>query len=181
MLEKFGDIGAELRVDAFARQEFLGVEFFADGSDRPFYAKSSQRLDTRVNMMMPLHIPERVTVVWREAADKPVGGKYGQMTYDDRIIGSDTIDVGPRIPQEVLDSLRRERGLLRLKFQLSNDGVYFGWDIQRRPGYDPRKRDQFGNPVHVDAVHSMAGGDFREAEIFKEGLHNARDSGNCRH
>jgi len=167
MREKFGNIGAELRVDAMAGQDFYGVEFFPEGSDRPFFAKSHMALKNRSVMSMPLEIPERVTVVWRASADKPVGGKYGQMTYLDRIIGTDTIEVGSRIPQEVLDSLRQERGGLRLKFRLSNDGVYFGWDIDRRPGYDPNKRDPVDRtPYYVRAVFSMVGGDFREAEIF---------------
>ncbi|MFZ5530239.1 MAG: hypothetical protein ACOY4U_04210 [Pseudomonadota bacterium] len=165
MLRKFGDTGVDLRVDAFAGQEFYGVEFFPEGSDRPFYAKSAQSLKTRSNMLMPLEIPERVRVVWREI-DKPITGKYGQMTYEGPLVGDYTIDVGSRIPQEVLESIRKEGGQLRLKFRLGNDGVYFGWDIERRPGYDPRKRDQRGNIIGADAVHFLAGGDFREAEIF---------------
>jgi hypothetical protein len=44
--------------------------------------------------------------------------------------------------------------------------VLLGWDISERPGFDPNARDQFGNQLHVRAVHSYAGGDFREAEIF---------------
>ena len=166
MLQKFGDMGVELRVDAFAGQEFFGVEFFPEGSDRAFYVRSLQSLRTRGNLLMPLEIPERVKVVWRESADRPVGGKGGRTTYEDRVIGTDTIEVGSRIPQELIDSLHKDRGQLRLKFRLSNDGVYFGWDIERRSGYDPNKRDARGNIIGVRAVNFMAGGDFREAEIF---------------
>ena len=76
------------------------------------------------------------------------------------------IPVADRIPDELLDELRRGGGGLRIKIRLHREGVLLGWDIERRPGYDPRKKDEFGNPIHVRAVHSFAGGDFREAHIF---------------
>lgn len=178
MREKFGNIGAELRVDAMAGQDFYGVEFFPEGSDRPFYTSSYLALNNRDVMAMPLAIPERVTVVWHASADKPAQGKYGQTTYPDRIIGTDTIEVGSRIPQEVLDSLRRERGGLRLKFRLSNDGVYFGWDIERRPGYDPNKRDPVDHtPYYVRPVFSMTGGDFKEARVTSVDGNKVREKG----
>ncbi len=49
---------------------------------------------------------------------------------------------------------------------MSNQGTLFGWDIERRPGFDSKKRDQWGEAVYVGPVHSFAGGDFREAQIF---------------
>ena len=178
MQQKFGNIEAELWVDAVAGQKFYGVEFFPEGSDRPFYTSSYLALNNRDVMAMPLEIPERVTVVWHASANKPGTGKYGQTTYPDRIIGTDTIEVGSRIPQEVLDSLRRERGGLRLKFRLSNDGVYFGWDIERRPGYDPNKRDPVDNtPYYVRPVFFMTGGDFKEARVTSVDEIRVREKG----
>jgi hypothetical protein len=163
MRKKFGNLGAELRVDAIAGQEFFGVEFLSEGSDRYFYSSSRVALENREIMSMPLEIPERVMVVWRESDHQPVLGKRA---FLDRVIGTETIEVGSRIPQEVIDSLRREGGGLRLKFRLSNDGVYFGWDIERRPGYDPNKRDPVDRtPYYVAPVFSMVGGDFQEAKI----------------
>lgn len=77
-----------------------------------------------------------------------------------------TVPVAERIPDDLLDNLRQEpRGELRLKLRLHQDGVLLGWDIERRPGFDPRRRDQFGVQVYVPPVHSFAGGDFREAQI----------------
>ena len=178
MQQKFGNIGAELRVDAMAGQDFYGVEFFPEGSDRPFFTKSHASLANRDVMAMPLAIPERVTVVWHASANKPNTGKYGQTTYPDRIVGTDTIEVGSRIPQDVLDSLRWERGGLRLKFRLSNDGVYFGWDIERRPGYDPNKRDPVDRtPYYVRPVFSMTGGDFKEARVTSVDGNEVREKG----
>lgn len=51
-----------------------------------------------------------------------------------------------RIPQEVIDDLHRNGGGLRLKFRLKEDGVLFGWDIER----DTNQR------------YHMVGGDFKE-------------------
>ena len=166
MRDKFGPIkGAELVVDAMAGQELYGVEFFPEHSDRQLYAKSLQSLTTRTNMSMPLEIAERVRVVWRKSDAHPIIGRHGEMTYADPIIGTELVEVGSRIPQEVIDDLKRERGGLRLKFRLSHEGVYFGWDIDRRPGYNPNRLDAFGKPYYAPPVHSMVGGDFREAEL----------------
>ncbi len=74
--------------------------------------------------------------------------------------------VASRIPHELLQDLRQSRGVFRLKIRLHDDGVLIGWDIERRPGYDPKKRNQYGNPTYVAPVHTFVGGDFREAEIF---------------
>ncbi|WP_236651285.1 hypothetical protein, partial [Aquabacterium fontiphilum] len=74
------------------------------------------------------------------------------------------IPVADRIPDELLDELRRGGGGLRIKIRLHREGVLLGWDIERRPGFDPKKRDQWGSAVYVGPVHSFAGGDFREAE-----------------
>jgi hypothetical protein len=78
-----------------------------------------------------------------------------------------TVPVAERIPEDLLADLRRDpKGGLRLKLRLTPDTLLVGWDIQRRPGFDPNKRDKWGEIVYVGPVHSFAGGDFREAEIF---------------
>lgn len=65
----------------------------------------------------------------------------------------------------MLADLRRDRkGMLRLKIRLMPDAILIGWDIERRPGFDPKKRDSAGQIAYVAPVHSFAGGDFREAE-----------------
>lgn len=77
-----------------------------------------------------------------------------------------TVPVAARIPDEVLDIARRKEGMLRLKLRIHPNTLLVGWDIETRPGFDPKKRDQFGEAVYVAPVHSFAGGDFREAKIF---------------
>lgn len=79
----------------------------------------------------------------------PWGGDYfGQAA------GDYTVNVASRIPDDVVTELLKRGGSLRLKFRLKPDGVLFGWDIERISGGLPK--------------HSMAGGDFREAEPANE-------------
>ena len=107
-----------------------------------------------------LPVPRTVHITWREGDakyDSPLspGGmrRLGPNRWlGGTIVGDYTIEVASRIPDEVLDSIRKEGGVLRLKFRLKDDGVLLGWDIERPGRGIPR--------------YSMAGGDFREAYIF---------------
>lgn len=163
MLQRFGRPGFELVVDALAGQEFLGVEFFPEYAKHSFYRAGGQTLRSQAKMTLSQPVPERARILWRDS-DK--FAPDGRAVYAGNILGDETIEVGSRIPQELIDDLERDpRGNLRLKFRMSKDGTLFGWDIQRRPGYDPNLRDPQGRDIHFPAVHSFAGGDFREAEI----------------
>ncbi|NBD22239.1 hypothetical protein GTZ97_16410 [Aquabacterium fontiphilum] len=83
------------------------------------------------------------------------------------LYGEWRVPVAERIPDDLLDDLRKNPGGgLRIKFRFHSDGVLLGWDIERRPGFDPKKRDRWGEIAYVGPVQSFAGGDFREAEIF---------------
>ena len=164
MLQRFGRPGIELVVDAMAGQEFLGVEFFPEYAKHSFYRAGGQTLRSQAKMILSQPVPERARILWRDS-DKFASD--GRAIYVGNILGDETIEVGSRIPQELIDDLKRDpRGNLRLKFRMSKDGTLFGWDIQRRPGYDPSLRDPQGRHIHFPAVHSFAGGDFREAEIY---------------
>ena len=164
MLDRFGRPGFELVVDAMAGQEFRGVEFFPEHARHSLYRKGGQSLKTQGKMALSQPVPERVRIIWRDSSKFVADGRA---VYSGNIIGEETIEVGTRIPQALIDDLKRDpRGSLRLKFRMSNQGTLFGWDIERRPGFDPKKRDQWGEAVYVGPVHSFAGGDFREAQIF---------------
>ena len=164
MLQRFGRPGIELVVDAMAGQEFLGVEFFPEYAKHSFYRAGGQTLRSQAKMILSQPVPERARILWRDS-DKFASD--GRAIYVGNILGDETIEVGSRIPRELIDDLKRDpRGNLRLKFRMSKDGTLFGWDIQRRPGYDPSLRDPQGRHIHFPAVHSFAGGDFREAEIY---------------
>ncbi|ENO83146.1 hypothetical protein B447_00095 [Thauera sp. 27] len=164
MLKRFGRPGFELVVDAMDGQEFLGVEFFPEDAKYPFYQKGGQRLQTQTKMVLSQPVPERVRVVWRDSSKFVPDGRA---LYAGNIIGDEIFEVGSRIPQALIDELKRDpRGNLRLKFRMSEQGTLLGWDIERRPGFDPKKRDEYGEAVYVAPVHSFAGGDFREAKIL---------------
>jgi hypothetical protein len=79
----------------------------------------------------------------------PWGGEYFGPA-----VGDYTFHAASRIPDDVVKEIRKNGGGLRLKFRLHPDGVLFGWDIERISGGLPR--------------HSMAGGDFREADLAYE-------------
>jgi hypothetical protein len=146
------DVGLVLVVDAVPGVEMLGVEFFADGSDRKFYGSSVTRKGNREIMAFPISVvPERVRVMWRDSSklvrrvDNP-----SLSTYAGNILGDYTFPIASRIPDDVVKEIRKNGGGLRLKFRLKPDGVLFGWDIERFSGGLPR--------------HSMPGGDFLETE-----------------
>jgi len=145
---RFNNMGLALVVDAVDGAVMLGNEFFADGSDTPFYQSSVTRKGNRAIMAFPSGtVPERVRVVWRDSS-KIVGRQDNpaENTYAGNILGDYTIPIASRIPDEVVKEIRKNGGGLRLKFRLKPDGVMFGWDIERFEGGLPR--------------HSMPGGDF---------------------
>jgi hypothetical protein len=74
-----------------------------------------------------------------------------------------TVPVAERIPEEALDDLRKNGGNLRLKLRIHPDTLLVGWDIERRPGYNPANKDSSGHPIYVPRSFSWVGGDFREA------------------
>ena len=167
MLERFGQPGFELVVDAMAGQEFLAVEFYPENAKYSFYRAGGQSLTSRANLSLSQFVPERVRIIWRDSDTYVLNPDRVTSRRAGNIIGDETIEVGTRVPQELIDDLKRDpRGSLRLKFRMSDQGTLFGWDIERRPGFDPKKRDQWGEAVYVGPVHSFAGGDFREAKIF---------------
>lgn len=86
------------------------------------------------------------------ATGVPHHGPWGS-EYGDEILGDYTLPIASRIPDSVIDALKRNRkGDLRLKFRLKPDGVLFGWDIERRPGWKPG--------LSVRPVYEEVGGDF---------------------
>jgi hypothetical protein len=148
---RFKGMGLVLVTDAVAGSEMLGVEFFADGRELPFYAKSVLARRTREIMAFPSgRVPLKVRVTWRKVHDAYDGP--GGIRYRGEIAGDYTIDAATRIPDAFLDEIRANGGNLRLKFRLKPDGVLFGWDIQRKA--------KLGNV----SVFEMPGGDFLETK-----------------
>lgn len=85
---------------------------------------------------------------------------------DIRPIADIKVTVAERIPDAILDEVRKNGGGFRLKLRLKEDDLLVGWDIESRPGYDPKKLESNGQPIYVTPVHSFVGGDFQEAKIY---------------
>jgi hypothetical protein len=134
------------------------------------YVEAPAKMRIQIKSQRALNrIPVKLKVTWREQDpnNSVYSGNRNESWSGGKITGSFEIPVADRIPEELLDDLRRDpKGSLRIKVRLHRDGVLLGWDIERRPGYDRKNRDIFGQAVYVAAEHSFYGGDFREAEII---------------
>ena len=103
-------------------------------------------------------VPKKIRVTWRV-------GKF-EMSPDGtgwvggKIVGDYTVSVADRIPDETLEYVRSHNTSLRLKLRVYEDGLLVGWDIETRPGFDPKKPDVYAPPVYL-----KVGGDFKEAYI----------------
>jgi len=158
-------VGLTLVTDAVSGAEMLGVEFFADGSDRPFYASSRLTRQNRERMSYPRRVvPEKVRVVWRTSGSETYFDKAGLIRYSAKIVGDFTIPVASRIPDEVIADIRKNGGALRLKFRLKKDGVLFGWDIERAPAEERKySREEIrAQNLYFPSEYLMVGGDFTE-------------------
>lgn len=84
--------------------------------------------------------------------------------FDGEPVTDVTVPVASRIPDDLLDDLRRDpKGDLRLKIRLMPEAILIGWDIERRSSrYDPINQKM----TYGSGVHSFVGGDFREAKIY---------------
>lgn len=150
--------GVDFIVDAVPRAEMFGVEMFENGSARAFYGKARQSERNKSKMSLPItQLPEKVRVIWRQSY-KPKWAADGRLTFDGILLGDYTIAVASRIPQEVFDDLSKGKGQLRLKFRLKPDGVMFGWDVERRPGFDTNRVQK--ENIYYPPVYSSVGGDF---------------------
>lgn len=106
-------------------------------------------------------VPWWVRVVWRKNDENFQAISRGGIEYKGTIIGDYTLPIAERIPDAVLESLRKDpKGDLRIKFRIHPNGVYFGWDIERRPGFEPNKKGAYFPPGYEET-----GGDFKEARV----------------
>jgi hypothetical protein len=165
-MNKFANVmSTELLMSSLDQLRWIAV---LDQNNR--YVHAPSLLSPSHGSGFPLReVPARLRLTWREQdPNNPVySGNRNESWSGGKITGSFEIPVADRIPDELLDDLRRDpKGSLRIKVRLHRDGVLLGWDIERRPGYDRKNRDIFGQAVYVAAEHSFYGGDFREAEII---------------
>ena len=158
-LQRFRGIGIQLVVDAVKGVEMGGVKIYSDNG-YSIFSSAGVSQGKQISDVGSARVPLWVRVTWR----KPI---VVSSDWDTPIIGDYTIRVAERIPDEVLESLRKDpRGSLRIKFRLHPQGVYFGWDIERRPGYDPNKKAEYRKKnIYFPPGYEMTGGDFKEARV----------------
>ena len=151
--------GVVVRTDAIGEKRHVNIV-----SDTNRQIETPSLLSPKHNSILSfsggaLPVPKTVHTTWREGDakyDSPLSPDGARRLGPDRwiggtVVGDYTIEVASRIPDAVLNSIRKEGGALRLKFRLKDDGVLLGWDIERPGGGISR--------------YSMAGGDFREAIV----------------
>ena len=107
-------------------------------------------------------IPRTVRATWREGDARYVGqGVWEGGT----IIGDYTVPVAERIPDVILDDIRKKGGALRIKIRLADDGILIGWDIERSV---PIPNCKIGAGETCQAVqYFLPGGDFCEPRVFE--------------
>jgi hypothetical protein len=136
--------GGELFVDAITPKRCV-VIFNESGGVVYTRGSVSIKNNRRYSYSSEFGVPRTLRVTWREG-DCRVTERYGEYVGG-TIIGDYTVPVAERIPDELLDDLRRNGGMFRLKIRIHDDGPLIGWDIKDiLPTYH-------------------AGGDFREADI----------------
>lgn len=107
-----------------------------------------------------MYISRTLHVTWRtEDAEgrKGYNGRDGLMNgYEGgSILGDYTVPLSTRIPDAVLDYIRKNGGALRIKIRLADHGVLIGWDVEEW------YTEKYGRGLR----NVMPGGDFREAQI----------------
>ena len=108
-----------------------------------------------------MSIPKAVRATWREGKFKSV---YGGGWKDGTIIGDYTVPVAERIPDSILDYIRKNGGALRLKIRLKDDGILIGWDVERSIPIPNCVKTPIETCFQLE--YFMAGGDFQQAKIF---------------
>ncbi len=74
------------------------------------------------------------------------------------------VPVATRIPDEVLDRIRKYKGSLKLKLRMTPETILVGWEIRNGKNY-PWKKDEYGRSYATDE-DIMIGGDFCEKQIL---------------
>lgn len=161
---RFHDVnGYEFVMDA--TQPVQAVVVFNESGGR-FTSDSlvSPRDRSRMGNSSIYGVPRFFRVTWREGdwqndngpRDLTKMSALGDGTFmGGKVVGDHIVPVADRIPDELLAEMRKRKLGLRIKLRIHPEGVLLGWDLQGPPGTGPN----YGK-------YTMAGGDFREADIY---------------
>jgi hypothetical protein len=144
--------GGQLRVDSLF--EVNGLNIF-DERGKLFFSRASFIPPTGNDIGSygaDFGVPKTLRVEWRDkiemVEDPHLRGIPDGAFHGGTVLGDYTVPVASRIPDDLLDAMRRGVGGFRLKIRIHRDGPLIGWDLSR--GFN---------------LQYFAGGDFREADI----------------
>ena len=93
------------------------------------------------------------------------GSDYGRRPmFEGQFIVDVIVPVATRIPDEVLERIRKYKGSLKLKLRMTPETILVGWEIARMKDF-PHKIDNFGKRIITDD-DLMIGGDFCEKQVY---------------
>lgn len=100
----------------------------------------------------------------KDIPKKMGGGYWFRQRYDGPPEVDVIVPVATRIPDEVLDRIRKYKGGLILKLRLTPETILVGWEIAGMKDF-PHKIDNFGKTIITDD-DLMIGGDFCEKQVY---------------
>jgi hypothetical protein len=162
--------GGELIVDAFGEKRAVTI---FDEHDRLVDARASFS-PTNVNMSSygaEFGVPMSLRAEWRVDGPEVDGVIQNPIRFDEKrgrgytggiMVGNYTTKVAERVSEALLNEYRTNGGGFRLKIRLHDEGLLVGWDIARRPGFDPEKSKK---GWHFPEKYFMVEGDFHHAII----------------
>lgn len=144
-----------------------GGEVFARGSYGPKLSTTRGYFGDEKSGGLPLPGSLRMLRYPDDAERNPRWRGYEPLAKQPEFLGPPRVDVtvpvASRIPDAVLDRIRRYGGSLKLKLRLTREMLLVGWEVINGKSY-PFKRDQWGN-AYVTDEDVLIGGDFSQARV----------------
>jgi hypothetical protein len=161
--------GGELYADA--APEKPGVMIFNE-TGKLFHMTSlmSVRTNSKHSYGAEFGVPITLRATWRDdeptEPGKPVNKviNTGDRYVGGVLLGDVTVPVAERIPDELLDKMRKYQCGFILKLRLTDETLLIGWELRLGRSY-PFARDTHGNAYFRPEVDDTAGGDFCERRI----------------
>jgi hypothetical protein len=161
--------GGELYADAAPEKPNVMI---VNEKGHLFYMKSVMgvRTNSKHSYGAEFGVPIMLRATWRD--DEPVGqgqSRNNVVLNGDRyvggvVLGDVTVPVAERIPDELLDKMRKYQCGFILKLRLTDETLLIGWELRLGRSY-PFARDTHGNAYFRPEVDDTAGGDFCERRI----------------
>jgi hypothetical protein len=173
--QKFrGMSGGELYADA--APEKPGVMIFNE-KGLLFFMKGlmSVRTNSKQSYGAEFGVPITLRATWRDDEASQPGKPENKVVntgfrYEGGVVlGDVTVPVAERIPDELLDKMRKYQCGFILKLRLTDETLLIGWELRLGRSY-PFARDTHGNAYFRPEIDDTAGGDFCERRIVTRAI-----------